>query len=294
MAEIRKYKKIPEGTQRMIDGRMHTRHNGEWIPNDSKPMDVRNAPNGGRQYRRQGDKEWRNVDDSKEGIIAQDADVNTRNSDAIADRLGARRPRNAPSRSQDKKIMAFGSNGMVGKPWSYKSPLDYLKAYALRSPKTKAGRLLFDTINTTNWFVTWSRNKSRAKAENEQIKAVDDGYEDAMRNVYEWTDNIDPSQSVDSISSVQLNRMYKELNKKLSEMEDQYEDMRGRTDPDALRFKTEYKAYRDMYGTLDRMARDEESRRRAFDESERRANEQRDRARQKAEEIRQRYKQNNP
>lgn len=245
---VEKWKKIPEGTHRVIDGKDMIRHNGKWVSAQNvKPemseLEVRQGENG-KEYRRRGDKDWKPADGSQAGMVAQDMDVNTFNSERLA---GVTKPRYQEEKKPKRNVKPIG--GSVSKPWDYDSPMDYIKAYAFQRPKTKAGRFLFSTINTVNWLVSWYQN-NKDIPDSPEKQAVDKGFEDAMRNFNNWCGGIDPKTDVDKVSSKELNEIYTNLEFKLDEMESAYQKARGKTDPESLRIKTEYRLYQKMYRNM--------------------------------------------
>ena len=164
---------------------------------------------------------------------------------------GATRPKDVPPPKQ-RKPHTLGTGMPVGKPWNYKSPMDYLIAYSVRPAKTKAGRFLFNTFNTLSWMNNWYRGKKDKRVTEEQSKAVNDGFESALKNVNDWLDGIDPSTDLDSVDSATLSKLHRNLQQKESELASKYESVKGNTDPESLRIKAEYKVYADMFAKMDK------------------------------------------
>jgi len=231
------------------NGKTYELINHRWHLKDPKmeDLEVRTSQGGGKEYRVRGTNEWRPVDDSKAGLIARDMDANTFNSEQLS---GVKRPEHSQRVADKPKV--FGSGYGPGKPWTYDSPLKYLEAWALSPPKTNAGKLLFGTINTLSWFRNWSQNRNEDRKYKEQNDAIDKGFEDAMKNFHEWCGGIDPETGINKVSSKELYAIYTNLDFKMQELGPQYRNAVGKTDPDSLRIKTEYKAYKDMYNNMER------------------------------------------
>lgn len=172
------------------------------------------------------------------------------NTEQFMAQQGAVRPKDiAPPKRSPPKTLGTGS--MIGKPWNYKSPQDYLLAYATRPAKTKAGKFMFNTFNTLSWITDYYKGKAQSKASEEQSKAVNEGFETALKNVNSWLGDIDPSTDIDFVPSSKINQLYREIGKKESELAEQYQACKGKTDPESLRIKSEYKVYADMYAKMD-------------------------------------------
>ena len=210
---------------------------------------------------------------------------------------GATRPKDvAPPRRPRPKTL--GTGGMVGKPWNYESPADYLLAYATRPAKTKAGKYLFDIFNTVTWMNDWYNGKKQKKVAEEQSKAINQGFEDALKNVNTWLDGIDPSTDIDRVPPSKLNDLYKHLGEKERELAVKAEQAKGKTDPESLRIRAEYKVYSDMFAKMDadvekqrilreRARYEAESKRRQDEENARRKKELEEKARQRRERMNQ-------
>lgn len=246
---LEKWKKIPEGTRRVIDGREMIRHNGRWVlAQDVTPkmdeLEVRQGKRG-KEYRRKGDKDWKPVDDSQAGMVAQDMDVNTFNSERLA---GVKKPEFEDKPKTKKPVRTVGQR-TPGKPWEYDSPFDYLKAWAVAKPKTRIGRFVFDIVNTASWLYTWHEN-NKDIPDSPEKQSVEQGYEDALKNFHEWCGGIDPKTDVDDVKSEDLNMLYTNLEFKMKELEKDFNNSKGKTDPDSLRIKSEYRTYQKMYDNM--------------------------------------------
>ena len=235
------------GDKKQINGKtMVFNQNHRWEAVDAGMQDLDVRTNGNtKEYRLKGTNEWKPVDDSQAGMVAQDMDATEFNSEAFS---GVSSPKR--QERQRKRPKVFGNGTRPSKPWNYDSPAKFLEAWATKPPSTKIGRFLFDTVNTMSWFKTWMDNREEDKKYEAQYKAVENGVENAQKNFHNWCGGIDPTTDLDKVSVDDINEIYTNLEFKLKEMDDQYQKARGKTDNDSLQTKAEYKAYLSMYNKM--------------------------------------------
>ena len=225
------------------NGRTYELINSRWHLKDATEDDVevRNGRNG-KEYRVKGTDQWQPIDDTTQGEIAGRMNANTVNRDAIAGDL-------RPDKARPDKVKGTQLGGTrADKPWRYDSPMAYIIAYAKSEPKTKIGRYLFSTINTLSWLDAWYKNKH---PETPETEAIDSGYKDAVRNIDGWLGNIDPAKDLDKITSKDLGYAYKQVQNKMESLYPKYKQAQGKTDPESIRIKTEYKTYQKFFDKMD-------------------------------------------